>query len=84
MKNTNFYPGYPYPSSIISHAVWLYYIFTLGFRNIEELLAATGNAFSYKTIRNIKIKKRRDDSSESYSNGNKSQQSGCPPQDSHL
>jgi putative transposase len=52
MKNTNIYAGYRYPSQIISHAVWLYHRFTLSFRDIEELLAARGNAVSYETIRN--------------------------------
>jgi transposase-like protein len=40
MQNTNIYAGYRYPPQIISHAVWLYHIFTLSFRDIEELLAA--------------------------------------------
>ncbi len=50
MKNT-LYSGYRYPSQIISHAVWLYFRFTLSFRDIEELLAARGIAVSYETIR---------------------------------
>jgi putative transposase len=41
MKNTNIYAGYRYPSQITSHAVWLYHRFTLSFRDIEELLAAS-------------------------------------------
>jgi transposase-like protein len=35
------YAGYRYPAQIISHAVWLYHRFTLSFRVIEELLAAS-------------------------------------------
>ena len=32
------YPRYRFPPSIISHAVWLYYRFTLSFRDVEDLL----------------------------------------------
>ncbi len=51
MKNTKIYSGYRYPSQIISHTVWLYFCFTLSFRDIEELLAARGISISYETIR---------------------------------
>ena len=41
MKTTpNPYSGYRYPAEIISHAVWLYFRFTLSFRDVEEILAA--------------------------------------------
>ncbi|MBL4818058.1 MAG: IS6 family transposase [Deltaproteobacteria bacterium] len=50
------YSGYRYPPQIISHAVWLYYRFTLSFRDIEELLAARGISVSYETIRNWCLK----------------------------
>ena len=36
------YPRYPFPPAIISHAVWLYYRFTLSFRDVEDLLAQRG------------------------------------------
>ncbi len=52
MKNSNIYAGYRYPAQIISHAVWLYHLFTLSFRDIKELIAATGITVSYETIRN--------------------------------
>ena len=45
------YSGFRYPAPIISHTVWLYFRFTLSFRDIEELLAARGIAVSYETIR---------------------------------
>jgi putative transposase len=48
---TNPYAGYRYPAEIISHAVWLYFRFTLSFRDIEELLAARGITVTYETIR---------------------------------
>jgi len=51
MKNTKMYTGYRYPSQIISHTVWLYFRFTLSFRDIEELLAARNIEVSYETIR---------------------------------
>jgi putative transposase len=56
MKKTKMYPGYRYPSQVISHAVWLYHRFTLSFRDIEELLAARGITDSYETIRNWCLK----------------------------
>jgi putative transposase len=31
-----------FPSEIISHAVWLYFRFSLSFRDVEELLAQRG------------------------------------------
>ncbi len=49
--STNPYAGYRYPAEIIGHAVWLYFRFTLSFRDIEELLAAGGIVFTYETIR---------------------------------
>ena len=34
------YKGFRFPSEIISHAVWLYFRFSLSFRDVEELLVA--------------------------------------------
>jgi len=36
------YSNHRFPSEIISHAVWLYFRFTLSFRDVEELLASRG------------------------------------------
>ena len=36
------YPRYRFPTAIISEAVWLYYRFTLSFRDVEDLLAQRG------------------------------------------
>jgi len=47
----NPYAGYRYPAEIISHAVWLYFRFTLSDRDVEELLAARGLIVSYETVR---------------------------------
>ncbi len=45
------YAGHRYPAEIISHAVWLYFRFTLSFRDIEELLAARGIVVTYEAVR---------------------------------
>src|SRR5512134_2565697 len=45
------YAGYRFPSTIISHAVWLYHRFCLSFRDVEDLLAQRGITVSYETIR---------------------------------
>ena len=45
------YPRYRFPPAIISHAVWLYYHFTLSFRDVEDLLAQHGITVSYESIR---------------------------------
>jgi transposase-like protein len=40
-----------FPPDIIRHAVWLYFRFTLSFRDVEELLAERGIDVRYETIR---------------------------------
>ena len=45
------YKSYRFPAEIISHAVWLYYRFSLSFRDVEELMAARGIVVTYETIR---------------------------------
>ncbi len=45
------YRGYRFPREIISHAVWLYYRFSLSFRDVEDLLAERGVIVSYEAIR---------------------------------
>jgi transposase-like protein len=45
------YPGYRFPPAIISHAVWLYYRFTLSIDVVEDLLAHRGVTVSYESIR---------------------------------
>ena len=47
----NIYSGHRYPKEIISHVVWLYYRFTLSFRDIEDILAYRGIQVSYESIR---------------------------------
>ena len=45
------YKGFRFPPEIISHAVWLYFRFSLSFRDVEELLAQRGIIVTYETIR---------------------------------
>lgn len=45
------YKRHRYPTEIIAHAVWLYFRFTLSYRDVEELLAARGILVSYETVR---------------------------------
>ena len=45
------YHGYRFPSDIIAHAVWLYFRFSLSFRDVEDLLAQRGVTVTYETIR---------------------------------
>ena len=51
MANTRLYRGFRYPREIISHVVWLYFRFSLSFRDIEELMASRGVIITYETIR---------------------------------
>jgi putative transposase len=44
------YGGYRFPPEI-QHAIWLYYRFTLSFREVEDLLAERGIIVSYETVR---------------------------------
>lgn len=44
------YKGFRFPPEIISHAVWLYFRFSLSFRGVEELLAHRGIVVSYETV----------------------------------
>jgi putative transposase len=54
--NSNLYSRYRFPAEIISHAVWLYFRFTLSFRDIEEMLAARSVLVSNETIRQWNLK----------------------------
>jgi len=56
MKTSNLYHGFRYPAEIISHVVWLYFRFSLSFRDIEELMASRGIFVTYETIRQWTLK----------------------------
>jgi len=50
------YKRHRFPADVIRYAVWLYFRFTLSFRDVEELLAERGIEVSYETIRCWTIK----------------------------
>ena len=45
------YKRHRFPAEIIQHAVWLYFRFTLSFRDVEDLLSERGLDVSYESIR---------------------------------
>ena len=45
------YKRHRFSAEVIGHAVWLYFRFTLSFRDVEDLLAQRGIEVSYETIR---------------------------------
>ncbi len=45
------YKGYRFPLEIISHCVWLYFRFSLSYRDIEEIMAERGVMLTYETVR---------------------------------
>jgi len=45
------YHRHRFPAEIINHCVWLYFRFTLSFRDVEEMLAMRGVTLSYETVR---------------------------------
>uniref|UniRef100_UPI00370D9C3B hypothetical protein n=1 Tax=Orbus mooreae TaxID=3074107 RepID=UPI00370D9C3B len=42
MNTNKIYQRHRYPASIISHCVWLYYRFTLSYRDIELIMMKKG------------------------------------------
>jgi putative transposase len=40
-----------FPAEVISHAVWLYHVFSVNLRGVELLLAERGIIVSYETVR---------------------------------
>jgi hypothetical protein len=42
------YPGYRFPAEIIRHAVWLFHLFSLSFRDIELILTERGIVVSHE------------------------------------
>ena len=45
------YPGYRFPAEIICYTVWLYYLFSLSFRDIKLILAERGITVSHGSLR---------------------------------
>jgi putative transposase len=48
---TNLYKRHRFPAEIISHSVWLYYRFSLSYRDVEELMAERGVMMSHEAVR---------------------------------
>ena len=51
MKKDPLYRRHRFPPSVISHCVWLYYRFSLSYRDIELMMAERGLTLSYESIR---------------------------------
>jgi putative transposase len=50
-KGTSTYKRHRFPTEIISHCVWLYFRFSLSYRDVELLMAERGVIVSYESIR---------------------------------
>jgi putative transposase len=50
------YARHRFPPLIIQHAIWLYFKFSLSYRDIEDLLAERGIDVSYETVRRWVLK----------------------------
>ena len=50
------YSRHRFPAEVIQHAVWLYFRFSLSFRDVEDLLAQRGIDVSYETVRRWSVK----------------------------
>jgi len=50
------YRRHRFPAPIIQHTVWLYFRFTLSYRDVEDLMAERGVDVSYETVRRWAIK----------------------------
>ena len=44
------YPGYRFPAEIISHAIWLYHVFSLSLRDVELILAERCIGVTHESI----------------------------------
>jgi putative transposase len=51
MKKSDPNHRHRFPADLIRHAVWLYHVFSLSFRDVELLLAERGIIVSYESIR---------------------------------
>jgi putative transposase len=45
-----------FPSEVISHCVWLYFRFSISYRDAEEMMAVRGLTLTYETIRHWSLK----------------------------
>jgi len=56
MRPVSLYHRHRFPSEIISHCVWLYFRFSLSFRDVEEMMASRGVSLTYETVREWSLK----------------------------
>jgi putative transposase len=49
--SASLYKGHRFPPEIIRYCVWLYYRFSLSYRDIEEIMAERGVQLTYETVR---------------------------------
>jgi putative transposase len=56
MKTSYLYRGFRNSAEIISHVVWLSFLFSLSFRDIEELMASRVLFVTFETIRQWTLK----------------------------
>jgi putative transposase len=47
----DFYRGHRFPAEVISQVVWLYFRFSVSYREVEEMMAWRGVQLSYETVR---------------------------------
>ena len=45
------YKRHRFPAEVISHVVWLYFRFSLSYRDVEELMFERGVGLTYETVR---------------------------------
>lgn len=45
------YRRHRFPSEVISHCVWLYFRFSISYRDVEEMMAMRGLTLTYETVR---------------------------------
>ena len=50
------YHRHRYPSIVIQQAIWLYFRFSLSYRDVEDMLAERGIDVSYETVRRWALK----------------------------
>ena len=51
MNAADLYKRHRFPAEIISHVVWLYFRFSLSFRDVEELMFERSVVLTYETVR---------------------------------
>jgi putative transposase len=54
------YKNHRFPGEIISHGVWLYYRFSLSYRDVEEILFERGITVTHEAIRQWCLKYGQD------------------------